>query len=253
MCLGATCLERNHSRELTQASAELAFFVAHHVRWEIFAHPDFKPPAKLWTFQAMLLLELFEKMFSTRPLHERGHIHHATTLAVMRRGSSLTGRSAYEPSDEDPSRAPAGPGGTINAGGQNTTDPYWNAWITAEATRRAAFAAFVIDTTHATLFGHSAVMSPHELRLPLPCDEALWHATSSEEVQRMEAKQAANGSKPPSFLDGLRRMLNCNTVRSNTFGRLVLMAGLLNVSWHMNQRDLQVSSLGAMHSLGQQS
>lgn len=254
MCLGATCLERVHPLALSQTSAEMAFFVAYHIRWEIFKEPEFRPTAKLWTFQTCLLLELFEKMYSTVSLHERAHIHHATTLGVMRRGSSLIGRSANEvPSEgDDPTRTPPGPEGSINTAGTNTPDAVWNRWITAEATRRAAFAAFIIDATHATLFGHSAVMSPHELRLPLPCDEALWSATSSAEVQRVEASLAANGFKPTSFLDGLRRTLNGQKVRTNTFGRVILMAGLLNVSWHMNQRDLQVSSLAAAATLGNQ-
>ncbi|KAK3702257.1 hypothetical protein LTR37_014968 [Vermiconidia calcicola] len=255
MSLGATCLERVQPLELSKRSVEFAPFAADHVRWEVFKDAEFRPTAKLWTFQTMLLLELFEKMYSTRSLHERAHIHHATTLTVMRRGSSLIGRSANDESkngEDDPTRTPPGPDGSINTSGQNTPDAYWNRWITAEATRRTAFAAFIIDSTHATLFGHSAVMSPHELRLPLPCDEALWSAASSAEVQRVEASLAANGFKPTSFLDGLRRTLNGQKVRTNTFGRVILMAGLLNVSWHMNQRDLQVSSLGAASTLGSQ-
>jgi hypothetical protein len=252
MCLGASCLEEVHPTELAQLSTELAFFVVYHIRWEIFKDAEFRPTAKLWTFQAMLLLELFEKMYSTRTLHERAHIHHATTLVVMRRGSSLIGRSAIDSYEDDITRTPPGPEGSINTSGQNTPDPTWNRWITAEATRRAAFAAFVIDSTHATLFGHSAAMSPHDIRLPLPCDEPLWSATSMAEVQRVEASLAANGVKPTTFLDALRRTLNGQKVRTNTFGRVILMAGLLNVSWHMNQRDLQVSSLGAASTLGNQ-
>nr|OQO24121.1 hypothetical protein B0A51_07544 [Rachicladosporium sp. CCFEE 5018] len=255
MCLGASCIERTHDPELTQRCAEISAFLAYHMRWEVFKDVEFRPTAKLWTFQAMLLLELFEKMYSTRALHERAHIHHATTLTVMRRGSSLVGRSAINESPgnaNDPTRTPPGPDGSINTSGVNTQDGRWNRWITAEATRRAAFAAFIIDSTHATLFGHSAVMSPHDIKLPLPCDEALWAATSSAEVQRVEASLAANGFKPTSFVDGLKRTLNGQRVRTNTFGRVILMAGLLNVSWHMNQRDLQVSSLGASGTLGNQ-
>lgn len=252
MCLGACCLERTHSQELIKTCAELAFFSAYHIRWEVFKDAEFRPTAKLWTFQTMLLLELFEKMYSTRALHERAHIHHATTLTVMRRGSSLIGRSAIDTTSAglDPTRTPPGPEGSINTSGVNTPDAYWNRWITAEATRRVAFAAFIIDSTHATLFGHSAVMSPHDIRIPLPCDEALWSATSSAEVQRVEASLAANGFKPTSFLDGLKMTLNGQKVRTNNFGRVILMAGLLNFSWHMNQRDLQITSLGAGSTLG---
>lgn len=244
MCLGASCLEKNYGHETTQACSQLSNFLAWHLRWELFMDADFRPPAKLWIFQSLLLLEVFEKMYSTRPLHERAHIHHATTLTLMRRGSSLIGRSAMD----SPPSVKDGKSGSL--GGAHTPDEWWNHWITNEATRRAAFAAFVMDSIHATMFGHSAVMVAHEMRLPLPCDEALWSATSSSEVGRVEASLHSNGVKQMSFLDGLKKTLNGQTVRTNSFGRTILMAGLLSVSWHMNQRDLQVSSLGVTQALG---
>lgn len=244
MCLGACCLEKNYGHEVTQACSALSNFLAWPLRWELFKHEDFRPPAKLWIFQSLILLESFEKMYSTRPLHERAHIHHATTLTLMRRGSSLIGRSAL---DSPPSLKE---GKSNSIGGINTPDEWWNHWITNEATRRAAFAAFVMDSIHATMFGHSAVMVAHEMRLPLPCDEALWSATSSSEVGRVEASLHSSGIKQMTFLDGLKKTLNGQSVRANSFGRTVLMAGLLSVSWHMNQRDLQVSSLGVTQALG---
>ncbi|KAF1843424.1 uncharacterized protein K460DRAFT_357152 [Cucurbitaria berberidis CBS 394.84] len=244
MCLGASCLEKNYGHETTQACSALSNFLAWHLRWDLFMDADFRPPAKLWIFQGLLLLEVFEKMYSTRPLHERAHIHHATTLTLMRRGSSLIGRSAL---DSPPSVKDAK---SNSLGGANTPAQWWNHWITNEATRRAAFAAFLMDSIHATMFGHSAVMVAHEMRLPLPCDEALWSATSSSEVARVEASLHANGVKQMSFLDGLKKTLNAQSVRTNSFGRTILMAGLLSVSWHMNQRDLQVSSLGVTQALG---
>lgn len=243
MCLGASCLDKSYGEEATQSCAQLSNFLAWHLRWEIFMDADFRPPAKLWVFQALLLLEVFEKMYSTRPLHERAHIHHATTLTLMRRGSSLIGRSAL---DSPPSHS----GASSKGSHINTPDEWWNHWITNEATRRAAFAAFVMDSIHATMFGHSAVMVAHEMRLPLPCDEALWSATSSSEVGRVEASLHSSGIKHTTFLDGLKKTLNGQTVRTNSFGRTILMAGLLSVSWHMNQRDLQVSSLGVSTVLG---
>jgi len=251
MAIGAACLDKIHGYEVTQAGAELSNFLAWHLRWEIFSDYHFRPPAKLWVFQALLLLELYEKMYSTRALHERAHIHHATTITLMRRGSSLIGRSALDspPSVRDDKQGVNGSRHSSTSGA-NTPDEWWNHWITNEATRRAAFAAFVTDSTHATMFGHSAVMVAHEMRLPLPCDEALWTATNSAEVGRIEANLHANGVKPISFLEGLKRTLHGQEVRTNSFGRTILMAGLLSVSWHMNQRDLQVNSLGVTQALG---
>jgi hypothetical protein len=255
LSLGASCLSKSHGFDVTQNCAELANFLVWYLRWELFQSTDARPPAKLWIFQALLLLEIFEKMYSTRPLHERAHIHHATTLTLMRRGSSLIGRSSVDSPPSGTTSSHDGRSKSISGGGGTssytyTPDEWWNQWITNEATRRAAFAAFVMDSIHATMFGHSAVMVAHEMRLPLPCDEALWSAASSAEVGRVEQSLMQNGIKPTNFLDGLKKTLNNQPVRTNSFGRTILMAGLLSVSWHMNQRDLQVSSLGVTSALG---
>ncbi|OJD18794.1 hypothetical protein AJ78_01201 [Emergomyces pasteurianus Ep9510] len=253
MSIGASTLDKAHGRHMTEAASELANFLAWHIRWEIFMDVDFQPPAKLWVFQTLLLLEICEKLYSTRALHERAHIHHDTTLTLMRRGSSLIGRSAFDspPSLRDDRQIRSATGsGTNSASEYGTGEESWTHWIKAEATRRVAFAAFVLDSTHATMFGHSAKMVAHEMRLPLPCDEALWSATSAAEVARVQSSLHSNGVKAIMFLDGLKKTLNGQKVRTNSFGRTIIMAGLLSVSWHMNQRDLQVSSLGVAQALG---
>lgn len=250
MAIGAATLDTIHGQDVTETASELADFIMWHLRWEIFMEGDFRPPAKLWIFQSLLLLEVYEKMYSTRALHERAHIHHDTTLTLMRRGSSLIGRHSFDSpaSLRDDRQTRSTSGSTMTP--DFAADESWTHWIKTEATRRVAFAAFVLDSTHATMFGHSAKMVAHELRLPLPCDEALWSATSATEVARVQASLQANGLRPVMFLDGLKRTLNGQRVRTNAFGRTILMAGLLSVSWHMNQRDLQVSSLGVAHALG---
>jgi len=250
IAIGASCLDKVHGPNVTQAGAELSNFLAWHLRGEIFKHVDFLPPAKLWVFQTLLLLEVYEKMYSTRVLHERAHIHHGTTLTLMRRGSSLIGRSAL---DSPPTAKEEALGMTLNgtqASASHTPEQWWNHWITNEATRRVAFAAFIIDSIHATMFGHAATMVAHEMKLQLPCDETLWSATSSAEVGRIETNLQANGIKPMTFFDGLKNTLKGKPVRTNSFGRTAIMAGLLSVSWHMNQRDVQVHHLGALKALG---
>ncbi|KAI9893263.1 MAG: hypothetical protein M1814_000391 [Vezdaea aestivalis] len=251
MTIGASCLDKRYSHGLTQDGADLACILAWHVRSEIFNHPDFSPPAKLWVFQALIFLEIYEKMFATRQLHERAHIHRATTVTLMRRGSSLIGRASYEspPSVRDDKHG-AGSDSSHHNSGANTPDKWWHNWISAEATRRVAFAAFVMDSTHAAMFGHTAEMLAHEMRLPLPCDEASWSATSVIEVGRIDASLNANGTKPTLFLEGLKKTMSGQAVRTNSFGRTVLMAGLLSVNYHMNQRDLQMSSIGAKSGFG---
>jgi hypothetical protein len=250
VAIGASTLDKIHGQAMTEAAADLANFIAWHVRWEIFMDADFRPPAKLWVFQALLLLEIYEKMYSTRALHERAHIHHDTTLTLMRRGSSLIGRSAFDsPASVREDHRHGRSSAAVNSD-HGIGEESWAHWIKTEATRRVAFAAFVLDSIHATMFGHSAKMVAHEMRLPLPCDEALWSATSAAEVARMQASLQSNGVKPTMFLDGLKKTLTGQKVRTSAFGRTILMAGLLSVSWHMNQRDLQVSSLGVAQALG---
>lgn len=249
IAVGASCLDRRHGLTITKAGQDLSDFLAWHLRMEIFKDKDFTAPTKLWVFQALLLLEVYEKMYSTRILHERAHAHHGTTLTLMRRGSSLMGRSALD----SPPTIRDGKPGVVSVSGQpalSTPDQWWNHWITNEATRRVCFAAFIIDSIHATMFGHAATLVAHEMKMQLPCDEAAWSAPNSAEVNRIESNLRMNGIKPISFFEGLKLTLNNKTVRTNAFGRTALMAGLLSVSWHMNQKDVQVRYLAALKSLG---
>ena len=251
IAIGASCLDKMHGPQVTQQGAELSNFLAWHLRGEIFKEKDFTPPAKLWVFQALLLLEVYEKMYSTRTLHERAHVFHGTTLTLIRRGNALIGRS---PCDSPPPVKEENFGLSVTGVQQDpishTPDEWWNKWITNEATRRMVFAAFIIDNLHATMFGHTVTMVAHEMKLQLPCDESLWSATSSVDVSRIEAGLVARGIKSITFFDGLKWTLTGHSVRTNPFGRTALMAGLLNVSWHMNQRDVQVRALQASGSLG---
>jgi hypothetical protein len=189
-------------------------------------HDDFHPPAKLWVFQALIMLEAFEKMKATRFLHERSNLHNATTINLIRRGTALTDASVMPDL----------------IGGGMTPSEWWDRWVAAEATRRAAFAAFLIDASHGAMFSHANVMVAHEIQLPLPCDDALWSATSPSEVGRVEASLYANNVRPMTFLQGLKRMLSGRKVRTNAFGRLLLLAGLQSVAYHMRQRE-KVSNL----------
>ncbi|KHN94188.1 C2H2 finger domain protein [Metarhizium album ARSEF 1941] len=241
MSIGAACLDSTHGQQAVTAGAKLSNFMARHLRWEIFMDKSFRPPAKLWVFQALILLELYEKMFSTRELHERAHIHHATMITLMRRGRSLIGNSSMN-SPPYPRETPSDSRKALGVG--QTPEEWWDNWVSNEATRRAAFAAFIIDSTHASMFGHSAMMATHELRLPLPYDESLWKARSIAELGRADARLKARGIQPISFLEGLKRTLNHQEVKTTSFGRTALMAGLMSVTYHMQQRDLQVNVLG---------
>ncbi|KAF2967667.1 hypothetical protein GQX73_g5900 [Xylaria multiplex] len=211
----------------------LANLIITSIRLEILGEKGAVPPVDLWVAQALLLVEFYEKMYSTRKLHERGHIYHVVTLNFLRRGSPLIGKAGLEsPPDE-----------------QNGVDPgtddrtWWVRWAETEAMHRVVFAAFMMDVVHAAMFGHASDMAPHEIRLPLPCDEALWSATSHENMRQLEATFRMYGVKPVFFLDGLKRALHGQEVRTHSFGRMIIMCGLLSVGWHLRHRETHLKWL----------
>ncbi|KAI3318789.1 zinc finger protein zas1 [Xylariaceae sp. AK1471] len=211
----------------------LANLIITSIRSEILNDDGASPPVDLWVAQALLLVEFYEKMYSTRKLHERGHIYHSVTLNLLRRGSPLIGKAGLEsPPDE-----------------QNGVEPgtddraWWTRWAETEAMHRVVFAAFMMDVVHAAMFGHAADMAPHEIRLPLPCDEALWAAPSHESVRSQEAKLRMYGVKPVFFLDGLKRALHGQEVKTHSFGRMIIMCGLLSVGWHLRHRETHLKWL----------
>ena len=136
MTLGAACLDRAHPPLLQEtnhgrAGVWLSNFLAWSLRFEVFMDANFAPPSKLWIFQTLILLELYEKLFTTRELHERAHIHHATTITLMRRGRSLIGKSALESPPNPRSEVSAasstlGPVGGSHAGGGGGSSSAWS-------------------------------------------------------------------------------------------------------------------------------
>ncbi|KAH6885294.1 fungal-specific transcription factor domain-containing protein [Thelonectria olida] len=254
LIMGASMLEkRTGPSDMTDKISKFTTFVSWNLRWQVFMHADSHPPAKLWVIQTLLILEVYEKLNATRVLHERAHIYFPTTLSLMRRGSALTGKqSSYASRVPSPLMSPrlgGGPKLPPASSGRREFDPsspekWWDHWIAQEATRRAAFAAFIIDATHAALFGHTPTLVIHEIKLPLPCDNTLWSSDSPSEIGCVESSLYANGVTPVTFLDGLQRTLNGQKVRTSPFGRIALLAALLSVTWQMHQRDLDRSTLG---------
>ena len=151
--LGAAALVRSKPTGTLQDYRYLADFVAHNLRWEIFPHDDAQPPVHLWVAQALLLLELYEKMYSTRQLHERAHIHHASTLTLLRRGSPMIGRAGSEsPRSRSQTRSTSPVLETIVEGqGPAHTRGWWEQWAANESMNRLVLIAFQMDTLHACM------------------------------------------------------------------------------------------------------
>ncbi|KAF4462129.1 C2H2 zinc finger [Fusarium albosuccineum] len=252
LIMGASMLEKKGSHpDNSDKISKFTTFVSWNLRWQVFMHADSHPPAKLWVIQTLLILEVYEKLNATRVLHERAHIYFPTTLSLMRRGSALTGKqSSYASRVQTPLGSPKlgqprlFPTSDRRGFDSSSPEKWWDHWIAQEATRRAAFAAFIIDATHAALFGHTPTLVIHEIKLPLPCDNTLWSSDSPSEIGCVESSLHANGVTPITFLDGLQKTLNGQRVRTSPFGRIALLAALLSVTWQMHQRDLDRSTLG---------
>ncbi|KAK4122096.1 hypothetical protein N657DRAFT_598931, partial [Parathielavia appendiculata] len=205
-------------------------------RSEILTAEEAQPPVSLWVSQALLLLEFYEKMYSSRRLHERAHIYHSVALTLLRRGNPLIGRSGSESPPEVPSAEhPQGVG--------LDSHTWWCRWAETEAMHRVVFAAFMLDIIHAAMFGHTADMAPHEIRLPLPCDDNMWTASNPDTVRQLDQNLRMYGIRPISFLDGLKRALHGKEVKTHSFGRMIIMSGLLSVGWHLSHRETHLKWL----------
>ncbi|KAI0110594.1 hypothetical protein F4776DRAFT_667667 [Hypoxylon sp. NC0597] len=235
IALGAAQIySREATRELLEYKA-FADLIISNVRFEILTADEASPPVELWVAQALLLLEFYEKMYSSRNLHERAHVYHSVTLTLLRRGSPLIGGAGSEsPSDEQ--------NGTEHPATSDART-WWVKWARTESMHRVVFAAFMMDIIHAAMFGHAADMVPHEIRLPLPCDESLWSASSPETVRLHDSNFRLYGVKPISFLDGLKRAIHGKEVQTHAFGRMIIMCGLLSVGWHLRHRDTHLKWL----------
>lgn len=232
LMLGAGQWVRLHPVGTQNDYRVLADLIAINLRWEIF--PEAEPPITLWVAQALLLLEFYEKTFSTRRLHERAYIHHASTLALLRRGSPMVGHAEDE---EPPTRCPS-PGLTSQQTiGVSKQLGWWRRWARNESWHRVVFAALHMDTLHAVAFGHESSLLPYEVRLPLPCDDSIWFAQSPEDVWRLEETFSMHGISQQPFLDSLRRCLHGHDVHSNHGARIILGSGLLSVGWHIRRRE----------------
>lgn len=234
IALGAKSLHNLDTSGVYKEHGHFADLIITCVRWEILTAEEASPPVDLWVSQALLLLEFYEKMLSTRKLHERAHIYHSATLTLLRRGSPLIGRSGSE--------SPPDPTTRENSTG-NDARSWWSRWAETEAMYRVVFAAFMMDVVHAAMFGHTADMAPSEIHLPLPCDESLWSASTPESVRQQEANFRMYGVKPVSFLDGLKSAMHGKEVQTHSFGRMTIMCGLLSVGWHLSRRETHLKWL----------
>lgn len=103
-----------------------------------------------------------------------------------------------------------------------------------------------MDAQHVSIFGHSPALSVSDIRLPLPCTEALWTASSASRWKREKSKYEDS----PTFLSALRGLLARRPLPStySPFTRFILLHGLFSVTKHMQERDLTAVDVGGARS-----
>lgn len=195
------------------------------LRWLIFTSPSFQVPAPLWVIQALLMVQAYEKMFSTRKLHEMSHIFHYSVITLMRRGSY------YSEDQEEP-------------GEISSLEKSWYRWVKRELSYRAAFFAFIMDAQHSSIFGHTAALSLNDIQLPLPCADVLRNAPTAS----IWNKERSRVQPSPLFLPALRALLSRHPIPHtySPFARFVLLHGLFCLTRHMLSRD-QTASCISVH------
>jgi hypothetical protein len=207
MCLGAYCLG-------TDSSQKLANLLAWEMRSELLKEDDSSLDGQLCALQGLLLLEVFEKRYSTRRLHDRARDYSGMILNRMRRLGFFEERSIPE---------------------SVTNNKSWKPWVEAEATRRLVFAAVFMDRIDTVQLGSTTNIRSVEIKLCLPCAEDLWAAPYDSWIN---LTQSVNNTKTALFIEGLRTMINREPLQISSFGRMVLMADLLTVLPGAEQMDL---------------
>lgn len=255
--LGAAQLIRTKLPDTFFDLRNLADLIITGLRWEIHTHDDAQPPVKLWVAQALLLLEFYEKMFTSRQLHERAHIHHVSTLTLLRRGSPLGGRPGAETPLEASLEASEMPSESQSVVEQERasqpalSEAWWRRWASNEAMLRVVFFAYTIDTLHAAMFGHESSLLPSDVGLLLPCDDVIWRAQSAEQVHQLEATFNMYGIQPLKFLDGLKKYLHGSHIQSHYRARLTLVIGLFSVACHIRPKEKHVKFFESVPSQGE--
>jgi hypothetical protein len=118
----------------------------------------------------------------------------------------------------------------------------WHQWIEMQSSNRTAFFGFVMDAQHSFMFGHTCILSVHDVRLPLPCADVLWECGNMDEWKLLVSRTPES----PGFLPVLKRLLGRVPIppHCSSFSRLILLHGLFSVTAHCKARDSATLGIG---------
>ena len=125
--------------------------------------------------------------------------------------------------------------------------------------KRFAHFIFINDTQHSCIYGHQGIMSVWEMKLAMPCSDALWSASTPQEWRRImadERKARAHESHPTTLLDIVSAFVSPNTGVSSVDARTVpldglglyaVIHGIFSVGWYHKNRKIPHYWANMMH------
>lgn len=223
LLLGATYASRE--------AHQLAVCIHDVIRPQIFAHAGFGARPELWVLQTILLVECFGKSRAGQKQHDMSHLFHGLLINLIRRSDCQCVQTGAGEGESQPERGAA--------------RAQWHRWARSEEKKRLALLCFMWDTQHAVLFCQSLCMSAFELRVTMPCSQALWEA--EDESEWRDLRHGDSWAEIP-FLGALKSLLGTGDtprpLRCNALSRVLLLHGLMSVAWDMQRRDQ--TALGAV-------
>ncbi|CAK7268174.1 hypothetical protein SEPCBS119000_002928 [Sporothrix epigloea] len=194
----------------------------------IFSHTDFGARPKLWMLQTILLVECFGKSRAGQKQHDMSHLFHGLLINLIRRSDCQSARAFVPKLKEDEDFV--------------SVEKKWRVWSAEEEMKRLALLCFMWDTQHAVLFCQSLCMSAFELRLTMPCSQRLWEAQTASAWKDVAVQQRPG--QDMLFLTALKMYLTSSSPSKsvalpqlNALSRVLLLHGLLSISWDMQRRD----------------
>lgn len=241
------------------------------LRFVLFQHSEFKSPVKVWILQALNLLEWCEKNHLLRDMHERAHIHHGTTVQLLRRSPFLGGNPAVT------NKAATSASDTATSGGEdensdgisdvedqvNSDRALFRQWVESESMKRITFMTFYLDVIDYIKFRHNPQIPFFQLQLlNLPCDEEqLWNNDevngSFQKVVKRQKKlhrsshllgrgvKDLNRIRPGmNFLNAMKRILKAQRekvsfARTSVFIKNILIGGVSSLMHLMQLSEFQ--------------
>lgn len=221
--MGATMSNCINSR-LADAT-RLAFTIGDELRWIIFKHRG-RGLSEPWEFQSLLILEIFEKYYSTREHHERSSVHQGAKIEMMKRSPVLGG----DPFAESRTALVQGPNDLFSNDDDANVADALQKWVAAESMNRCALLLFCLDLTASVVSAHNSTLSVERLRLALPCEDYIWEA----DLETLGSIQLPG--RPELIRNSFKKLLNREPVETTSFGKKIMFHTLLLILMMLQQK-----------------